>query len=298
MSCLKIGIIGCDTSHSARFAELLNGATPQPGLEGVQVVAAFPGGSESVDPGYTRRNRFVAELQELKVPLVGSINELSPLCDALMILSADADRHLEEFRKCASRGKPVFIDKPLTISSREGRELLQVAKANGIPVCTASALRFSRPLSGLLDANHQITGVDVSGPATWINKEQWFSFYGIHSAEILFEAMGSGCEQVTALSNDLYDILAGQWKDGRMGIARGFRDSNKIFSVALYTPEGPKFLSNAIPADEPIYVPLLQKIIPFLKGGTAPVDVHHSLEVIRFIEAARESLVSGKMIRL
>lgn len=298
MNLLKIGLIGCDTSHSARFAELLNGEKPLPGLEGVRVVVAYPGGSESVDPGFVRRDRFVAELRALNVPLVESIGEVSSTSDALMILSADADRHLEEFRRCAQPGKPVFIDKPLTISSRDGTALLQAAKEMGVSVCTASALRFSRPLAALLAENHQITGIDVAGPATWINEHQWFFFYGIHSAEMLFEAMGPGCEEVTALSNDVYDVLLGKWKDDRMGSVRGFRDGNKTFSVTLHTPTGPRFLDNVIEAGEPIYVPLLQKVIPFLRGGVAPVDARHSQEVIRFIEAARESVISGNAIKL
>jgi len=295
---LKIGLIGCDTSHCARFSELLNSGHPMPGLEGVRVVAAYPGGSESVDPGFVRRDRFVAELRELNVPLVESIDEITAMSDAMMILSADGDRHLEEFQKCATRGKPVFIDKPLTISSQESRILLESASKAGVPVCSASALRFSPPFVALLAENAQITGIDVSGPATWMNEEQGFSFYGIHSAEMLFEAMGKGCEEVVAFSNQTYDLLVGKWKDGRIGSVRGFRDGNKIFSATLHTPSGPKILENAIQGGEAIYVPLLQKIIPFLKGGSAPVDAEQSFEVIRFIEAAKQSTNSRTSVKV
>jgi predicted dehydrogenase len=295
---LKIGLIGCDTSHCVRFSELLNSECPMPGLEGVRVVAAYPGGSESVDPGFVRREQFVAELRRLHVPLVESIDEIAAMSDAMMILSADGDRHLIEFQKCASVGKPVFIDKPLTIASEESRLLLEFASAAGVPVCSASALRFSPPFVALLAENAQITGIDVSGPATWINERQWFSFYGIHSAEMLFEAMGAGCDEVVAFSNETHDILVGKWKDGRIGSVRGFRDGNKIFSATLHTSSGPKILENAIQGGEAIYVPLLRKMIPFLKGGVAPVEVEQSFEVIRFIEAAKQSTISRASIKL
>lgn len=298
MKLCRVGLIGCDTSHCSRFAELLNRVNSLSGMEGVRIVAAYPGGSEKVDPGFVRRERFVAELRNWNVPLVDSIENVTSESDALMILSADAELHLEEFQRSASPGKPVFIDKPLALSSRDGAEILRIAQTKGVPLCTASALRFSRPLAALLQKAGRITGVDVHGPATWINEHQGFFFYGIHAAEMLYEAMGSGCEQITAMSNETHDVFAGKWKDGRLGTVRGFRNDNKIFSAAVHTSDRTLMLENAIPPEEPIYVPLLQKVIPFLRGEETPVEPLHSLEVIRFIEAAQESTRSGKAVFL
>src|SRR5207248_2751171 len=59
---LRVGIIGCDTSHVIAFTKLLNNPKAQGALTGVRVVAAFPGGSPDVSASSTRVAAFTNQL--------------------------------------------------------------------------------------------------------------------------------------------------------------------------------------------------------------------------------------------
>ena len=51
---LRIGIIGCDTSHVIAFTEILNNPSAKDHVDGGKVVAAFKGGSPDVSSSATR----------------------------------------------------------------------------------------------------------------------------------------------------------------------------------------------------------------------------------------------------
>jgi hypothetical protein len=73
---LRLGMIGLDTSHGIRFAELLNDPARPDHVPGARVVAAFKGGSPDMEQSASRIERFTAEIgDKWKVELVGSIEE-------------------------------------------------------------------------------------------------------------------------------------------------------------------------------------------------------------------------------
>src|SRR5437660_183081 len=51
---LRVGIIGCDTSHVPEFTEILNNTQAKGHVPGAKVVAAFPGGSEDIPSSWSR----------------------------------------------------------------------------------------------------------------------------------------------------------------------------------------------------------------------------------------------------
>ena len=56
---IKIGIIGCDTSHVPAFTSIFNDPKNDGDLAGFKVVAAFPGGSNDIKDSYGRVDIFV-----------------------------------------------------------------------------------------------------------------------------------------------------------------------------------------------------------------------------------------------
>src|SRR5687767_3549606 len=93
---VRIGIIGCDTSHVPAFTKLFNDPKAEGDLAGFKVVAAFPGGSpdlkkESMDrvPG------FVEQLRAGGVEIVDSIPKLLEKVDVVLLESVDGRPHLE-----------------------------------------------------------------------------------------------------------------------------------------------------------------------------------------------------------
>ncbi len=142
---LRIGLIGLDTSHVVAFTKALNdpltritsraGASSPPSRAGART---SPRGRDRID-GYTK------ELQEkYGVKLVDSIEALCREVDAVMLESVDGRPHLEQARPVIKAGKPLYIDKPMAASLRDGLEIFRLAKAAKVPVFSASSLRFGK----------------------------------------------------------------------------------------------------------------------------------------------------------
>jgi len=300
MTPLKIGIIGLDTSHVIHFTKMLNDETHPYYVPGGKVTTAYPGGSPDFELSWSRVEGYTAELRdEQGVAIVDSPEAVAEAVDAILLESADGRVHLEQFRRIARYGKPVFIDKPLAVTSADAAEIIRLAKDNGIPVMTSSALRFAEGVQLALSdtGNGAIIGADCFGPTDYQETQPGFLWYGIHSIEMLFTLMGPGCAQLTVASNEGHDLITGVWKDGRIGVVRGNRKGNYAFGASLHRESGTSFIDVGAHA-KPFYASLMENVIRFFQTGDAPVSIEQSLEIIRFIEAANESSKTGKTIEL
>src|SRR5436190_575186 len=61
---IRVGIIGCDTSHVTAFTDILHSPKAEGDLAGFRVVAAFPGGSPDVASSRDRIAGFVKTLKD------------------------------------------------------------------------------------------------------------------------------------------------------------------------------------------------------------------------------------------
>src|SRR5690606_9458678 len=109
MSDLKIGMIGLDTSHCPAFANLLNNASDPHHVPGGKVLYAYPGGSPQMALSRDRVEGITARMRdEFGVEILDSIEAVAERSDAILLESVDGRTHLEEFRRLAPFGKPVF----------------------------------------------------------------------------------------------------------------------------------------------------------------------------------------------
>lgn len=295
MNALRIAMVGLDTSHVPEFTKLLHEPGDPHHIPGAVIAAAFPGGSEDFEMSRSRVKGFTESLRESGVDIVASIGDLRPRCDAVMLMSIDGRVHAEQFREVASWGVPVFIDKPLAVSSADANSIMAEASLHGTRVFSASALRFGESFREALDAmgDRPLRGADLHGPMALQDKCPGYFWYGVHTAEMLYASMGSGCREVIAVRDGDYDIAVGRWADGRLGTLRGCRTGNNGFGGALHGVAASRRF-DALSGKAPLYATLLREVIAFFKGGPAPVDIAESVEVIGFLEAANESIASGK----
>src|ERR1041385_1791133 len=74
---IRIGIIGCDTSHVIAFTETLNNPDAKEHIAGGKVVAAFKGGSADIPSSANRVDEYSDTLQiKLGVKFYDSIEEM------------------------------------------------------------------------------------------------------------------------------------------------------------------------------------------------------------------------------
>lgn len=294
---LKIGMVGLDTSHCPSFTKLLNNTDDPHHVPGGRVHIAYPGGSKDLPVSYERVDGFTAQLRdEFGIEIVDTIEEVAERSDAILLESVDGRMHLEEFRKLAPYGKPVFIDKPLTTSSEEAKEIFALSKQHGAPVFSTSSLRYAAGIAELHEGK-EVLGCEAHGPNAIIEAFPGVFWYGVHSAEILFAAMGAGCREVRAHTTERADVAVGTWEDGRIGVMYGYRFPKvSAFGATVFTTEG-IFAGNGTGTPPP-YASMLKHVIEFFQTGVSPVSEEEMLQVVRFLEAVNESKETGQAVTL
>lgn len=285
---LRAGMIGLDTSHVIAFTRTFNAPDAPADLGGIKIVAGYPGGTD-FPPSATRVERFTEQLRDMGVEIVDSIPALLEKVDVVLLESVDGRPHLEQVLPVLQAGKPVFIDKPVAGSLRDAIAIYEAAKRYDVPVFSSSSLRFHEAPQQVRNGKiGDVLGCDTFGPCPIEPSHPDLFWYGIHGVEGLFTCLGTGCESVTRVTTDDYDLVVGRWKDGRIGTFRGLR-KGKIESG------GTAFGSKAILPFRQSggYRPLLVEVAKFFHTGKPPVSAEETIEIFAFMEAADESKRAG-----
>jgi len=284
---LRLGMIGLDTSHATAFTEILNNASAKGHVPGTRVVAAFKGGSPDIESSWSRVEGYTKELVEKHgVRIHDDIAAMCREVDAVLLESVDGRPHLEQARAVIAARKPLYIDKPMAGSLKDAVEIFRLAEAAGVPVFTASSLRFgSNTLAVRAGAIGTVTHAVTSSPAHLEPHHPDLFWYGIHGVESLFTVMGPGCISVKRGTNSTGGIeVVGQWPDGRTGT---FSEGKGYNGTAKGTRG--EMMVGAYDG----YAPLVAEIVRFFQTGRPPVDKRESLEILAFMEAADESKRRG-----
>jgi predicted dehydrogenase len=297
---LKIGMIGLDTSHAIAFTKLINDAINEYHVPGGKVEVAFPGGSPDFELSSSRVEGYTNQLRdEFGVQIVDSPEAVAESCDAILLESVDGRVHLEQFRKIAPFGKPVFVDKPFAVNGEAAKEIAALAKQYNIPMMSASALRYAEGLSEAIRQSEkgEIIGAETYGPMAIVPTQPGFFWYGIHSVEMLFTILGGNCKQATTTTTENHDVIVGLWEDGRIGTVRGNRKGNHTFGALIHREKGSDFVDVYV-NPKPYYASMLEKIMVMFQTGKPDISIGDTLQIVRFIEAANESRNTGKSVAL
>jgi hypothetical protein len=287
---MRLGMIGLDTSHAPAFAKLLNEAASETDSISMRVTAAYPGGSDDLPSSYERVEGFTRQLREMGIEIKESIDDLLSEVDAILLESVDGRKHLEQVIPVFRAGKPVFIDKPLAADLTQAIAIDLTAKHFGGRWFSSSSLRFSPSIIRYRSADYagKIQGATAWSPCSLEASHIDLFWYGIHGVEILYTAMGVGCEKVVRVSTEQSDVVVGQWSDGRIGTFRGLRSGASGYGLVV-------FGADRIETDAKYegYEPLVREIRRFLAGGPAPVSNEETLEMMAFMQAAQASKDGG-----
>ncbi len=285
---LRIGIIGCDTSHVTAFTETLNNPQAKGHVAGGKVVAAYKGGSPDIPSSISHIEGYSKTLKEkYGVKLCGSIEDLCQDVDVVLLESVDGRPHLEQAKPVIKAGTPVFIDKPMAGSLRDALEIFRLAEAAKVPVFSSSGLRFAKANQAVRNGSiGKVTYAETYGPCEIEPHVPDLFWYGVHGVEALFTVMGTGCETVQrgTTTNGTIEVV-GTWSGGRKGIYRA--DAKGFHGMA----KGEK--GDAAVGSFDGYPPLVAAIMKFFETGVAPVQPKETIEIIAFMEAADESKRQG-----
>lgn len=286
---LRIGIIGCDTSHVPALTETFNNPLAKGYVPGGKVVAAFKGGSPDFPQSLSRVEGFARTLQEkYGVKFYDSIPALCTNVDVVLLESVDGRVHLEQARPVIAAHKPLFIDKPMAASLKDVVEIFRLAKEANVLVWSASSLRFGRDAQLVRDGKiGAVTHAETYSPCELGYQHPELFWYGIHGVESLYTVMGTGCESVRRLvaTNGAIEVV-GTWRGGRTGIYHQDLDK-KYHGIA----KGQKGESPVGSYDG--YAPLAEQIMKCFQTGLPPVKPEETIELFAFMTAAQESKDKG-----
>jgi predicted dehydrogenase len=208
-----------------------------------------------------------------------------------MLESVDGRVHLAQARQVIAAHKPLFIDKPLSSSLEDAREIARLAKAAGVPWFSSSSLRFGS-IGAAMKKMPGLSAATTWGPGPI---EKYYplelAWYAIHPIELLYTIMGTGCESVTRMSGKDVDVVVGRWKDGRVGTVTAARPYSDYGAVAF---RGQQTVENHPTAEGAAnYRPLVAEMVKFFQTGQPPVANEETLEIFAFIDAAQRSKEQG-----
>jgi hypothetical protein len=284
---LRIGIIGCDTSHVVAFTETLNDPQAKGHIPGGKIVAAYKGGSADIPSSISHVEGYAKTLQEkYGVKMYDSIEEMCKDVDAVCLESVDGRPHLAQVKPVLQARKPVFIDKPMAASLADVLEIFRLAKEAKVPLFSSSSLRFAKDTQAVHNGSiGKVTYAETYGPCELDPHHPDLFWYGVHGVESLFTIMGTGCQKVQRQKTPDGKIeVVGTWSDGRKGV---FREDNGFHGLA----KGEKGETAAGSFDG--YQPLVAAIIKFFQTGVAPVQPEETIQIFAFMEAADESKKQG-----
>lgn len=327
---IRIGFIGMDNYQVVEFTHFFHNPDGQKhafknnekGLDvyrGFQIVACWKGGSDKI-PAKWRKDmdeRWMKQIvlapqkdpktkQVIKsfpvIEVLEDPQEVIKRSDVIMVMSVDANQHLEQARWAIKAKKPVFIGRPMTATLLDAVQLVQEAEAAGVPVFSCSQHRFSPGFIGM--RNHpevgKVLGADIYGGCERDPHHPDLTWQGIHGVETLYTMMGPGCVSVTRAGTDKADVVTGTWNDGRVGVYRGIRQGAIKWSGVVFGDKGVSVAGiyghgvpnhGVVPHNDTYmsYLAVAAEIAKFFRTGKSPVSNAELLEVFSFLEAAEES---------
>ena len=288
----KIGLVDFDTSHVVQFTKRLNHLDIEEDqwVDGGNIVMGCPGESRVSPeriPGYTE------ELKGMGVQIVDNPVDMIGHVDAVFIESNEGNLHLDHAKPFLEAGLPLFIDKPYTATTAQGRAIADLSAQNGVPVFSASSLRYTETvvdLQATLSDEGGAQGAMVFSPGSEHYANPGLLNYGIHGVEVLYSLMGPGCQEVWAVRTDGADHVTGRWDGGRLGTVRAIRSGGGGYGLTVFS-EKRAINSDIFTSNN--YRNLLREIMKMLETGTPPLAIEETIEIISFIEAAYRSSQNG-----
>jgi len=218
---LRLGVIGLSpgNGHPYSWSAIFNGYNPvamescgfpviprylekepwpESRLQSAEVVAVW---TQSVELSHTiAEATLIPEVVSKPEDMIGSV-------DAILLARDDAENHMRMAEPFLRAGLPVYIDKPIALSTSEMESIYEMEQYPG-QIFTCSALRYSDELRVFPDdwgQIGQIKQVVAFTPKSWDK-------YGVHIIEpvlnilpvadeaISFTAINGGCDEGAGLS--------------------------------------------------------------------------------------------------
>ena len=278
---MNLAIIGADSTHTENFAGIINRGLAGPGLRVTRLWGA--------NPDQARAKALETGIDEV----VDAPEQAMQDVDAVLVLNRWGPDHFAPAMQAVDRGLPLFVDKPLCDDPQEAVTLVRAAAAAGVPLTSASAVRYDRAFRQLLE---RLPNLGRTRSIMFTLPQNW-QLYGVHAVDVMHAVFGVGAEDVTSIRGELGDVVTIRWPDGQVGIANQAREAwMGMLCVAL----GEKGWTHAdmhggdtIDGFPRMYLESVKQFLAMLNTGERPISDAEMVDVIRVVAAAERSATSG-----
>ena len=280
---MKVGLIGLDTSHSEIFTRLLNDSEDPYYVKGAQITHVIPTYSKDLPISRERFPKYYEKVtKKYGVIPVEFVEELMATVDAVIIGTVDGRNHLEWFKKIVSYRKPVFIDKPIVMSSLEMQELINLSKMHNTPVMSSSSLRFSESVVAVA-GNKDIQSGYFFGPTPLQEQMPGYFWYGIHLLEMVVTIFVTNVEKMKVETYADCEQIHMTFTSGKHAIIRGESEWHNRFGAILHSNENVHSL-RLWEEEKPYYAGLIEQVVRFFETGVSPVPIEETEEIVGLLE--------------
>lgn len=280
---MKIGLIGLDTSHSEIFTRLLNDTNDPHSVKGGTITHALPVFSKDLPISRDRFQHYKNIVEnKYKVKIVEDIDMFMKNVDAVLLATVDGRNHLHWLKTIIQYKKPIFIDKPIVMSSDEMRALIDLSENHQTPIMSSSSLRYAQSIKKI-DASDFVNAY-VFGPLPQQAAMPGYFWYGIHLIEMIVTLFGTDILTIKREKfGEKYELLTLSFSDSRQVILRGdYNWHNQFGGVIHYKDRTETF--ELWQDERPYYANLLAEVVEFFKTGSSPVPLEETAKIIKLIE--------------
>lgn len=300
MSTIRLGCVGVDSSHlpefSRRIAEL-NDA----GQTRCRVTRFWTDGRHDW-PNADDVATWIEKTRSLGVTQASSLPSMLDEVDGVLVLAVNGHRHLELATPSLERGIPTYIDKPLTCSLAEARQLLGRSRSRPARCYSASSLRFIRELESVpFERLGRIAAVDAFGAGELLDMMPHLWHYGCHSLEMvdaIFQraGVGAGVKRISAIAEPDRHLVDYEYRDGRYVRLRLERRGGWGFGATIH---GEQAVHQFVVDFTDVYTRLVRGMVGFFEGKPPPVDLRDIVETIAVMEAGNRSIaLNGEWVEV
>jgi len=280
---MRLGAIGVDSSHLPEFTKRIN-ALNQAGQTRCRVTALWDPGEHELE----KARLWKQQAAEMGVAEVASCEQLLNQVDGVLVLAVNGCRHLKLALPALERALPTYIDKPLTCSLTEARQLLDVARRRRARCYSASSLRFAAEVTELdRTALGHMVAIDAFGPGEIHQSMPGLFFYGVHTIEMVDAIWGPGVKRVSAIHQTDRDLVDLDYGDGRYARLRMQRGGAYAFGATVH---GTQAVRQFVVDFADVYNRLIKGMVRFFEGGPAPVPLRDLVENVAVMEAGNTSM--------
>jgi predicted dehydrogenase len=277
---IKIAFLGSDSTHTEAFGKRIN--LPD---------SPFYGRAKVVSLWGENPEQTVQKAAELKIERVCASPEEALLgVDLAMVIGRFGQSHFQPTRIALESKIPTFVDKPFTVDLKEARQLTELSKKVGVPLCSSSPLRFAKETlaaKALLRSEPKVLTVAASMPANCTDlgddpRLQSPFFYGIHGTEILLEVLGHDIQSTDIRRSKGVTAVTLEYSDGRTGVLNYVRDAGEFYALDLYTTQGS--WHRTLDLDGAYYAGMLSFLLDEFYGGKSTIPLENTLRAIALLE--------------